>query len=979
MKTVFQLLLLILSLVATLLGVTAQEFNPEVWCRSESYRFFADPTDCGRFVFCNEGIVEQFECPASEIWSQEDGGCIRGYRDSCTPWDFREACNEIEGDGVVADLRDCSRFISCVEGEAELMNCARGYIFSEERMECILGSVLGCESLESICDGNSDHEKMFVHPEICSAFIGCENGNATVEFCPEGEIFREDTQYCVRGNADSCLVYPAENVCTEIQNGTVAHPEVCTNYVECFNGTMTVNSCPRGTVFKPLTLACTVGNSETCLSLVSECESVPDSVWLMHPNHCDLFVNCNDGSASLGVCSPGKIFRPEQQFCVPGDSISCEFTPLERMCDDSQIGAIFPNPENCYSYVRCELVNGKFNSTINSCPDNHIIQPNTLNCILGIPETCQPLTEVCQDRNDQRIPVASDCSSYILCQHENAVTLACPPGEIFDPEGLICIPGYSNEESCRALSCEDITSGLSNHPDFCHIFYRCDGRDITTHMCPLGHIFNGRFEICAPGDLESCEFDPLGTMCTGRLSGVRFPYPDEDICTDYVVCDNQEADRQQCPPDTVLQPQTLECVPGLVDTCERFNVTCDPNLEQVFPHPTRCDLKIICVAGSISVESCPEGQILDPETLSCVTGEVLSCLCAGQPDGIIQHPSICKTYIQCSSGEGIVNSCNEGEVFSAELMRCLPGNMETCQVKPVDRWCEGMPNDIQYPHPDRCVSFVTCQNELVVEDICDRGLIVSPNSDRTVSCIVGNSDTCQRLDDQCLEQTDGIVIEHPNHCDLFLSCDTQQTNLQMCEPNLIFDPELLQCAFGDSENCIGTCADEDDGTIIPHPDENICEQFLRCQNELAMVDLCPLGTIFSGSSRTCTAGNSETCEDYSSRCSDLPDSVISFPQSELCELFLSCSDSETTVRTCPEGTIFREEAQMCVAREADTCEVSSDLGSFCEELEDGEYAHPNVCFLFVECSGGIQTIQSCPPGTVFEGTDCVDGNRDECP
>ncbi|XP_058836811.1 uncharacterized protein LOC131693196 [Topomyia yanbarensis] len=739
MEWLFKVTLGLIVIAGLAEGTQAQSTDFEIRCGRFSFAFFANPSDCGRFVFCDEGVPVEHECEPDEIWSQRDASCVLGDRETCELWDARDACLGLD-DGHIGFPRNCERYINCFEEQAEIVDCALGWIYVENGTDCVIGSATLCKSLEYLCTDN-ETQNLFIHPDFCDAFISCDANEIMLDFCPANEIFRSDIQFCAPGDPERCTPTRLDDLCVDRPSGIVAHPQGCTKFVECYENSPTEVQCQRGEVFNPRNAECVVGNDETCEVLGEVCNNQPNEWVIEALNHCDLYIRCSDNSSSLRSCSPGTILRPDMQFCVPGHNETCEFTPLEEMCNELPFGAVFPHPHDCGKYVSCAI-----NSVLEiPCPVNHIVRPGTIECVPGDPATCQLLEGLCIDRNDERIPHPTECGSYIHCHDDQSAILMCPSGEIFEEIGQKCMPG--NTVTCEPLICIDQETVVSPHPNLCNLFIQCESEKVFLQQCIQGSIFHPTLLVCTPGNITSCVLDPVEEMCVERFDGTRYPYPYIHECTRYVVCINGQSNVRSCPDEHVLLPQYLECVPGDVDTCEHFEDLCSPDHEEIFPHPSRCDIRIVCIAGKPVLEFCPDGQIVDRESLQCAPGDINDCSthefqCDGQPDGDYENPDDCTQFIRCISGEASKLNCPDSEIYRPEVAFCVPGDATNCEYFPLETMCLSCLNDRQYPHPVDCDKFVICQNQEPTVQECERGTVIQPG---TTDCIAGNTENCEVL------------------------------------------------------------------------------------------------------------------------------------------------------------------------------------------------------------------------------------------
>ncbi|XP_053685795.1 uncharacterized protein LOC128735329 [Sabethes cyaneus] len=1020
-----RLLKVLLALAALTAVVFAQNPEHEARCAQASYSFFEDRTDCGQFVFCQDGTPEEFECMTDEIWSQTEASCVLGNRTTCELWDPKDSCVDLP-DGPLIYPRNCRQFINCTAQQAEVIACLPGFIYVENATDCEVGDTVLCQSLVSRC-AESGTRELFSHPNLCNAFIWCNETEANLDFCPVNHIFEVNIQFCVPGDAEKCVITPVDEICDELPTGVFPYPDDCTKFVQCKDGETVVVDCQPAEVFNPRISECAPGDAETCVLFDEVCANQRDGTLVGHPNHCAAYITCINETAEVHFCPINKIFRADMQFCVPGNNETCVFTPLEQMCVDIPFGTIYPHPDDCTQYVRCE--NNAANNV--SCPANHIIEPRTIQCVPGDTETCLFLDALCEGINDGKLAIPNECGMYISCQQEVATILECPLGEMFDASQLRCVPG--DEEECIPIICVAGENNMLVHPNHCNMFSLCDNGHLSLHLCPVYHIFHSALKVCSPGDLISCTLSPLDQMCVGRFDDSRFPYPAEGNCLQYVVCKSGQSNVESCPAETVLRPSLLDCFPGHTDTCELLDITCDPNNEQILPHPTRCDLKILCVAGFPTVQACPEGQIVDPITMNCVPGEVIDCFCRGKENGLYEHPMDCDRYVRCVDSTVEQNSCPPGEIFRADMLLCVPGDSLSCERTQLTDMCQGRPNDQRYPHPEECDKYVICTDNLPTVNECVRGNVIQPG---TGACAAGNAETCGLYDDLCEERN----IQHPGFCDVYIDCQSETTvaipcsrgaiwdqdntrcspgtvdpcelltvcseedkeegaarphpicdifvrcgtegdTIVECPSGEIFDETAAGCAPGDSETCelhpeVNICAEVPDDTLLPNPD--VCDSYYRCEAGDPLPVLCPPGNIFVENG--CAPGDRVGCENYIGRCSEEADGILAFPIETECQLFLACSNGVTSVGYCPDEEIMIAEEQLCAPGDVESCEIDEERAGFCSGLGDGRHAHPQLCYLYVQCTDGSSQVQACAANEIFssDASDCIEGDRAGC-
>ncbi|XP_050080110.1 multiple epidermal growth factor-like domains protein 6 [Anopheles maculipalpis] len=902
------------------------ERNEPDWdevCRAVSYAFYAHPNVCWDFVFCVFGLANRFSCPVGEIWSQKDGSCLPGNRDTCEVLDIGNVCQG-RPDGVLPHPIDCTRYLQCTNGVTTVLECFRGEVFDQSLGRCTVGNTDTCQSAGDLCRGVANDLRP--HPNECHLFVFCSLGEASVLVCPPNEIFRPDIRFCVPGDRDTCEYSSVETACIGRPPGVVPHPTSCELYLSCNNGVSTVMTCPAGTIFNPQTGSCATGDRETCVVTEGLCTLQPEGTVLEHPTRCGMFIICRGGNADVLPCPPGEILRVDAQFCVPGNPDTCERFPIETMCDGRDGGLFLPHP--------------------------------------------------------------TDCARFIWCQQGTAMEMGCETGNIFSAPAQSCIPG--NVNTCTPLTgvCANQPDGtVLPHPDRCDFFIWCTEGRPTVNPCPIGEILRPDVQFCVPGNADTCQFTPTDLMCMGQADGIRFPHPSD--CAQFLQCQGQNAILHTCPVGSIYNAPTRNCVPGNQATCERFNNICVGRPDGTIPHPTICTGYIYCSSGVAFFEQCAAGTIFDESLGGCVVGNTRTCertdgMCVGQPDGTrLAHPSDCDVFIVCVTGQTAPIRCPAGEIFNVAAQICVPGNRDTCQFHPVETMCQGVPDGNMYPHPNDCAQFVVCSNGIAVVSECAVGQIYHAPS---ASCRPGNTNTCEFLGNVCQGLPDGWVIEHPSLCGHFIWCQGESVQVHACPPGEILRPDAQFCVPGNPSTCAfepveRMCMGIPDGNVYPHPTD--CRLFVRCENSQAIVETCRPGTIFRATSRTCVAGNGNTCSFLDGTCAGRPDGVLPHPQG--CELFLLCTSGTTSALRCPEGEILHPEFLVCATGNADDCTLAPvttepPIISVCEGRPDGNYTHPLLCYLFIRCTNGDTEILSCPPNQIFVGAirDCAPGNQETC-
>ncbi|EAA00608.5 AGAP011617-PA, partial [Anopheles gambiae str. PEST] len=936
------------------------------------------PEGCALFLLCTSGTTAAFRCPEGEILHPEFLVCAAGNADDCslapvtTEPPIISVC-EGRPDGNYTHPLLCYLFIRCTNGDTEILSCPPNQIFVGAIRDCapgnqetciplcVAGNTETCVRADNVCRDRADGT-VLAHPNECDLFMLCQGGQEVANPCPSGEILNVQAQFCVPGNADTCRFHPVETMCQNASVGAIyPHPNSCTQFVSCITSQGVTTFCPAGQIFHAPSGSCRVGNTNTCELIVDVCEGQADFSVLEHPSICSLFIWCQGGTVTVQPCPNGEILRPDAQFCVPGNQLTCEFDPIDRMCVGQIDSVSFPHPTECAQFVACF----RGETLVQTCPKGSVYHASTRSCVPGNDDTCERFDSICSGRLDGIIPHPTTCNAFVYCTSGQAVFEQCGPGTIFKQGLSGCVVG--NTETCteaKTICTDHADHTLVGHPSECNLIVVCMMQQPTLRSCPAGEIFNSTTLLCIPGDLNTCQVHPVETMCRNREYGAVYPHPSD--CTQFVRCAGEQPNVQVCPAGHVLHHSSMSCRPGDTNTCEVMENVCQNQTDGVIlQHPSLCGHFVWCEGGAITINPCPVGEILRPDVQFCVPGNLTTCeyapidrMCLGQADHIrFPHPTECSSFVACQGQNGVVQSCPAGSVYSAKARSCMPGNEATCER--FENICFGRPESM-IAHPNTCTAYIHCSSNLAVYQQCAPGTVFEPSLG---GCVVGNTATCTRNDGMCVGQSDGSILTHPNECDLYILCVSQQAAPLRCPPGEILNEQAQICAPGNVTSCqfnpVETmCHNKVNNAIYPHP--NDCSRFVQCSDGQGIVKDCPPGEILHGSTRTCRPGNTATCQFLDGVCQGRPDGWVIEHQS-LCGHFIQCQQGVASVHSCPGGEILRPDAQLCVPGNPTSC-VFDPVEQMCMGRPDGRvYPHPNNCTQYLRCQNSQPTLETCRP------------------
>ncbi|KPU78925.1 uncharacterized protein Dana_GF10854, isoform B [Drosophila ananassae] len=137
-------------------------------------------------------------------------------------------------------------------------------------------------------------------------------------------------------------IYQRDSACPPQYTGVVAYPHDCHRYINCFNGSPTIQTCAPGTLFNAKILECDHPNKVECFAsaggagktestrlgrlqqLNGEAKCPPGINGLHpHPTDCTKFLNCANGQTFVQDCGPGTAFDPKLLLCAHKGSVDC--------------------------------------------------------------------------------------------------------------------------------------------------------------------------------------------------------------------------------------------------------------------------------------------------------------------------------------------------------------------------------------------------------------------------------------------------------------------------------------------------------------------------------------------------------------------------------------------------------------------------------------------------------------------------------
>ncbi|XP_058458067.1 probable chitinase 10 [Malaya genurostris] len=443
---------------------------------------------------------------------------------------------------------DCTKYYSCVNGVAHLLQCPTKYpIFQNGK--CDYGDPAYCVNCPS------EGVARFPIPYSCSQFILCVNGVQSRGRCPDGLIFDRTLQQCnLIANAPKCVDVecPAQNTETPTFR---PHPTECSVYFICVDGDPVRQECPAGTAFNPVTETCDRKENVQCpafmrsvvafLSLVQsktirsneKCVGNTGIKNLPDPDDCSRYYMCMKDQQFLVPCGSGKVFDTKSLKCNKPENSVCirDVTDQVSPCKGNLGLKFVPHSKDCTKYFMCMSdkeyevacsASKHFDVTTSKCQDITKAKCFSEDTLEPQVKPVKPVNPCVGNVGTVRVPDPAECSSFYTCTDEMAFHQHCSSSLIFDaltrkcnrPENSVCIIDVAVAPTIGPVTATETvstpsTSTISNladpstpaclkaelfyHPHRdCNKFYRCVYGTLHVLDCPDNQHWNQAREFC---------------------------------------------------------------------------------------------------------------------------------------------------------------------------------------------------------------------------------------------------------------------------------------------------------------------------------------------------------------------------------------------------------------------------------------------------------------------------------------------------
>lgn len=289
--------------------------------------------------------------------------------------------------------------------------------------------------------------------------------------------------------------------------GPLPYAMDCRQYLNCWKGHGTIQSCAPGTMFNPKSMECDHPSKVKCrrfeefreqpplirspTAARTECEPGASGLYA-HPTDCSKFLNCNNGATFVQDCGPGTMFNARLKVCDWPHNVDCanrqgsnggsrpqplpqphpgpqEFPPYYG---EGVIQArMYPSATGSSTY---RSSNNNLNSNTNSkYPSSVASAPGNGNANGGYGRLTQS--------TDTQIPSDNSWKSYNQLNYEGQ-------------DDTVHQNAYDSHE--KTIKCKADWVGLYPHPFDCYKFLNCNNGATFIQDCGPGTAFNPKIQVC---------------------------------------------------------------------------------------------------------------------------------------------------------------------------------------------------------------------------------------------------------------------------------------------------------------------------------------------------------------------------------------------------------------------------------------------------------------------------------------------------
>ncbi|XGW22926.1 hypothetical protein V3C99_005283 [Haemonchus contortus] len=628
------------------------------------------------FVFCEGSVGKLYTC--------QEGNVFNGRH--CSPRNVVEACAACRK-GERRPGPSCNEFYECTQTyqgpQWRLQKCDYGSGFNNRKMVCQPDYM--CATKRTCVQGSS-------FPLDCPYYMYCTGEYYETFSCHPNTRWDPAKKRCVQDFTCMKPNYEQQKQCLE---GYTIPSSDCVTYQVCYNGKYVPASCGNfsQTASGPCSHCFSSPSRYTVnqLTIPGQC-SAQDR--LPHAHDCAAYYVCSGGNWVYSRCQvQGQVFDAASKTCRDGTPWGCA-SYAEVQCRHGERIVDQNSPLCDRRVVECRY--GKWVDL--RCPDGHVFDEPTLNCVQGVcpneqkypgpaglpgpvvppprppPPPASNLYQVVPDfvapscQGSMRIADQYDCARFWQCETSGRFqNKICPPGKVYNAATQDCVQGQCSPTTC--------VEGSFQPSEYCGHYKTCYNGQWLDARCNHNKRFvNGR---CVQ---EDCVKQSYGKDHYSKLqcrSGALQPHLTNQHY--YMFCQYGMWTERSCHRDgAIFDWKVLGCVVSQSQS-NPYKPKCYEGMTR--PITNECSVYEQCVQGQWVRKACSYGQKF--YNGQCIPG---NCSNTGQQcressgvDGYRRMETDCSKYYQCVHGKWMERPCGVGTVWNERVSVCdHPRNVPEC-------------------------------------------------------------------------------------------------------------------------------------------------------------------------------------------------------------------------------------------------------------------------------------------------------------
>ncbi|XP_054735458.1 uncharacterized protein LOC129242688 isoform X3 [Anastrepha obliqua] len=628
-------------------------------CPKGTTGLYPHPFDCKKYLQCLNGRLTIEMCNSGNVFSLSAKHCdpknlvdsneqvqfeldVGQHSISETDYDyinnnrgrFQLVCPQ-HVNGLFLHPFDCTKYLSCYDGQIQVESCMSGKVFSISRRQCINRNQVNAfdrvEYLSEVkhefsteLEQNQNKNQLFEttcsmgangvypHPYENTKYLKCSNGRAAVENCIKGMIFSKSRRYCDYESK----VYEYDRVDNAYDNQ---------NENEDSQGPKVLIDENKST-----DVTTSIGVEETV-----ECPPKAEGMQ-PHPYDCHKFLSCSHGVTQIKDCGPGTAWSIEMEVCDFEKNVHCAGrTKLHATATNTIIEDKVACPPN---------MNGKFLHPFNA--------KKFISC----------------NKGETHIQTCSMDSVFSISQK-----MCVPEVEVNTLDRVQCSQDYTTDISVyhNYVTCPAQALGYFIYPFDRLLFIQCDDGHTMIQNCSPNTLFSKSNQVCMPAnEAESSDQLWLGSYWQGVNNG----YSTYDLKREWNV--------------GAYTPNSGDSIQSAI---------CSTSESGLYPHPTDCTKYLRCANGISYVMDCGPGTAFNAALEVCDFMDKVDCstnrhldfgtfgnsaaggseddnkqpvVCPEGAAGTYPHPLDCTKFLNCNNGIAYIKECGPGTAWNPKMEVC---------------------------------------------------------------------------------------------------------------------------------------------------------------------------------------------------------------------------------------------------------------------------------------------------------------------